>query len=419
MKLKGLRWWIIGLIWLAVVINYIDRAALGVLWPDIRDEFGFTKEDYAWIINIFTFTYALGKLFSGRLYDKVGARIGFVMSIFVWSCAAVLHAFTKGLSSLGLFRGMLGIAEAGPWPGSVKNNNEWFPINERAVAQGIFNSGAAVGSIIAGPTVAELAESFGWKGTFIIIGTLGILWIIPWLIINKTKMKKHPWLSDEEKKHILDGQESESRREEPTLGVAKILGHKESLGLVLSRFFIEPIWWLFVFWMPIYLLEVYGFNIKEIGYYSVIPYIGAALGSIAGGMYVKRLIQNNSVNFSRKRIVLIGNSLIVVGILAAILFADTPDKFVTFVFIVLFGFQFSISNLQTIPSDLFGGKSVGTLAGIAGFIGSVAVMIVNWLVPKITVDSYTPAFILLGVLAPLSVIALFALCKNIRQLNEN
>ncbi|MCF6296894.1 MAG: MFS transporter, partial [Flavobacteriaceae bacterium] len=404
MKVKGLRWWIVGLVCLATVINYIDRSALGIMWPEMSKDLGLTEADYAWIINIFTITYAAGKFISGKVYDKVGTKIGFVISIFFWSLATIMHFFAKGAASLGIFRGVLGVAEAGNWPGAVKSNAEWFPVNERAVAQGIFNAGAAIGSIIAAPAVAELFGIYGWRITFIIIGVLGFLWIIPWLIMNKREPESHPWITDQEKTHILSGkhEDRQNTTEDKSLSVREILSMKESWGLIASRFFIEPIWWLFVFWMPIYLYKEFGFNVKEIGYYAWFPYVGAAIGSIAGGWYAKKLMNNNSLDFSRKRVITIGAVIIVVAIIGAILFADTPIKFVSFVFVVLFGFQFSIGNIQTIPSDLMNGKSVGTLAGLGGSIGAISVIIMNWLIPIITVDSYTPAFIILAVLAPVS-----------------
>tara|TARA_R110002073_G_scaffold108336_1_gene243318 strand:- start:30071 stop:31339 length:1269 start_codon:yes stop_codon:yes gene_type:complete len=421
MKIKGLRWWIIGLVCLATIINYIDRAALGIMWPAMKDDLGMTEQDYAWVINIFTIAYAAGKFISGKVYDKVGTKIGFVLSIFFWSLASVLHFFARGAASLGIFRGLLGVAEAGNWPGAVKNNAEWFPINERAVAQGIFNAGAAIGSIIAAPTVAELFGVYGWKVTFIIIGVLGFLWIIPWLIMNKKRPKDHPWITDEEKEHIVSGRHQSRQGEDISKGlsVLKLLSMKESWGVIASRFFIEPIWWLFVFWMPIYLYKEYGFNVKEIGYYAWFPYVGAAIGSIAGGWYAKKLMKSNSIDASRKKVISIGAIIIFFAILCAIFFADTPEKFVSFVFIVLFGFQFSISNIQTIPSDLLSGKSVGTLAGLGGSIGAVSVIIMNWLIPIITVDSYNPAFIILAVLAPLSVVSIFVLIKEIKPIENN
>jgi len=226
--------------------------------------------------------------------------------------------------------------------------------------------------------------------TFVIIGVLGFLWIIPWLIFNKTNPKNHPWITDEEKKHIESGrlESRQNKEDDKSLSVIEILSKKESWGVIAARFFIEPIWWLFVFWMPIYLFDEFGFNVKEIGLYAWFPYVGAMIGSLAGGWYVKYLMNKVNLDMSRKRVISIGAAIIVIGILGAILFADTPMKFVSFVFIVLFGFQFSISNIQTIPSDLLNGKSVGTLAGLGGSIGAVSVIIMNWLIPKITTESY-------------------------------
>ncbi len=418
MKLKGLRWWIIGLVCLATIINYIDRAALGIMWPAMKTDLGLTEADYAWIINIFTITYAVGKFISGKVYDKVGTKIGFVLSIFFWSLASLLHFFARGAASLGIFRGLLGVAEAGNWPGAVKNNAEWFPVKERALAQGIFNAGAGIGSIVAAPTIAELFGLYGWRITFVIIGIIGFLWIIPWWVINKNPPKKHPWITESEKEHIISGMNVGLQSDEASegLSVMDILSKKESWGVIAARFFIEPIWWLFVFWMPIYLYKEYHFNVKEIGYYAWFPYVGAMIGSICGGWYVKKLLQQHSLDYSRKKTITIAAGIIVLAIVGAILLADTPAKFVGFVFVVLFGFQFAISNIQTIPSDLLSGKSVGTLAGLGGSIGAVSVIIMNWLIPIITVESYTPAFIILGVLAPLSILSVHVLIKEIKPI---
>ncbi|WP_339696778.1 MFS transporter [uncultured Marixanthomonas sp.] len=419
MKIKGLRWWIIGLVCLATIINYIDRSALGIMWPKMSKDLGLTEADYAWVINIFTATYAAGKFISGKVYDKVGTKIGFILSIALWSLASALHFFAKSAASLGIFRGLLGLGEAGNWPGAVKNNAEWFPIQERALAQGIFNAGAGIGSIVAAPTIAELFGAYGWKLTFVIIGLLGFLWIIPWSIINKKIPLLHPWITDKERNHIVAGRHI-SRQNEVAgkgLSVRKILSKRESWGVIISRLFIEPIWWLFVFWMPIYLFKEFNFNVKEIGYYAWFPYVGAMIGSLAGGWYAQRLIKRKTVDYSRKKTITIGAIIIFISIIGAIFFADTPLKFVSFVFVVLFGFQFSISNIQTIPSDLLSGKSVGTLAGLAGSIGAVSVIIMNWLIPIITTESYTPAFIILAVLAPLAVLSILILVKKIEPID--
>lgn len=416
MKIKGLRWWIIGLIALATVINYIDRSALAIMWPGISEELGMTKADYGLILNVFMIAYALGQSISGKMYDKIGTRMGYVVSIFVWSLASMLHALSRGVMSISFFRVLLGVSEAGNWPGAVKSNAEWFPVKERAIGQGIFNAGASLGSVIAPPLIAFLYLGFGWKLTFLIIGLTGMLWIIPWLIINKKKPKEHPWITEDEKEYIVSGR-YESRiddHEGKELGVREILAHKESWAVLSSRFFLEPIWWLFVGWMPLYLADTYGFDVKEIGMFAWVPFVGAAVGSLSGGMLTGSWITNGlSVDKARKRTIWIGGLLMFLGLVTTILFADTPTKFVLIVAMVLFGFQFAISNIQTIPSDLFNGKSVGTLAGLGGSVGIFSVIIMNFLIPVITETSYTPAFIIIAVFVPLGVLSVFRLCKTI------
>ncbi|MDF1549536.1 MAG: MFS transporter, partial [Bacteroidales bacterium] len=237
MKIKGLRWVIIGLIFLATVINYIDRSALSIMWGNsdvegsISQSLDLNKDDYSNILNIFMVAYALGQLFSGKLFDKVGTRIGYVISIGVWGLSSFLHSTVRGFLSIGIFRSTLGVSEAGNWPGAVKSNAEWFPIKERAIAQGLFNAGASIGSVIAPPFIAALFVAFGWRVTFMVIGSFGILWIIPWLIINKTGPKKHPWITKEEQEYILAGQsKADQASDETTKGksLKQILSHKES-----------------------------------------------------------------------------------------------------------------------------------------------------------------------------------------------
>ncbi|MBX2816575.1 MAG: MFS transporter [Saprospiraceae bacterium] len=417
-KIKGLRWWVIGLICLATIINYIDRSALAVMWPGIQEELGFSNYDYAIMLNVFMVAYALGQSISGRMFDKVGTRIGYVISIVVWGASTALHGAARGLLSFSFFRATLGISEAGNWPGAVKSNAEWFPIKERAIAQGIFNSGAAMGSIIAPPLIAMLYLGFGWRITFVLVGALGIIWVVPWLIINKTTPEKHPWLKQNEKDYILAGQmQDEEEVEDVMLPLRKILSYRESWAVLVSRFFLEPIWWLFVGWMPLYLADTYGFDVKEIGLFAWVPYVGAAIGSISGGYYAGRLLsQGANVDRARKRPITVGGIIMFLGLVATILLADTPTKFVVIVAFVLFGFQFAISNLQTIPSDLFRGKSVASLAGFGGTVGVFSVIVMNFLVPVITEESYTPAFIIIAAFVPLGVLAIYYLCKEIKPL---
>ncbi|HIN20134.1 MAG TPA: MFS transporter [Candidatus Marinimicrobia bacterium] len=419
MKVKGLRWWIIGLVCLATIINYIDRSALAIMWPDISKDLDMNKSDYALILNIFLIAYAIGQSVSGKMFDKIGTRAGFVVSITIWGIATSLHAFARGVLSFSFFRILLGLGEAGNWPGAVKSNAEWFPSKQRALAQGIFNSGAALGSIVAPPLIAVVWVAIGWEMTFVLLGALGLLWVIPWLIINKALPENHPWITDEEKKLIQSGitKKAEDSKKEG-LSMRQILSYKESWAVLSSRFFIEPIWWLFVGWMPIYLSEVYGFNVKEIGFFAWVPYVGAALGSLTGGYYSGRLmIKGASIDKARKQTILIGCVIMFVGLIATVVFGDSAIKFVGIVAFVLFGFQFVISNVQTIPSDLFSGKSVGSLAGLGGTVGIFSVIIMNFLVPVITDNySYTPIFIMIAGFVPLGYLSIKFFAKEIKSI---
>lgn len=420
MKIKGLRWWIITLIGFATIINYIDRSALSLMWPAMGKDLGMSDADYALILNLFMISYAIGQSVSGKLFDKIGTRLGFVIAIFVWSLSSLFHFAVKGLMSLAFVRITLGISEAGNWPGAVKSNSEWFPLKERAIAQGIFNAGASIGSIIAPLFISAMFVAYGWKTTFIIIGAMGLLWIIPWLIVFKKLPKDHPWITEEEKRHILDGKAEATPEEEAKKGmsITQILSHKESWGVIICRFFMEPIWWLFVGWMPLYLQKTYGFDVKQIGLFAWVPYVGAALGSLAGGWYSGMIIaKTKSVDKGRKQAIVIAGIIMFLGLMATIFFGDTPTKFVIIVSFVLFGFQFAIGNIQTLPSDLMDKKSVGTLAGLGGSIGVISVITMNFLIPVITKTSYTPAFIIIAAFVPLGVLSIFALIKKIRPVN--
>ena len=417
LQLKGLRWWIIVLIFIATVINYIDRTAFALLWPQMGEDLGMDKSDYAIMLNVFMACYAFGKFASGKLYDQIGTRLGFTVSIIVWSLASAFHAFARGIISLAIFRGLLGIGEAGNWPGAVKSNGEWFPVKERAIAQGIFNAGASIGNVIAPFIIVLLYTQFGWKTTYIILGAMGLIWVIPWLFLNKATPESHPWITAEERDLILSSRidKDPDTKKTKSLGVGTILGHKESWGVLLCRFFIEPIWWFFAGWMPIYLNDKFGLSIEQIANTMWISYLMAAVGSITGGMFSGRLMQRYSVGISRKLTIVFGSILILVAFMGIILLVQ-ENNFMTFIYLAglaLFGFQFAIGNIQTISSDLFREPSVGTLAGLAGTIAAISPMIMNWFVGQITASSYTTAFIAITVSVALGVLSLFALIKKI------
>jgi len=418
-KVRGVRWWVISLIGIATVINYIDRNSLTVMWSSISGDLGLHKEHLALIISAFMVAYAIGQGVSGKIFDWLGTRVSFVITIVCWSVACGLHGLARGLLSFGIVRGLLGFSEAGNWPGATKSNAEWFPLRERAFAQGIFNAGASLGAVLSAPVIAGLYLLVGWRLTFVVVGILGILWVIPWWFVNRARPEDHPWVTDEEREHILGGRpagaaatDSNERR----LSVRELLSYKQSWSVIASRFFIDPIWWLFVNWLPIYLAESFGFDIKQIGLFAWVPYVGAAGGSLFGGWLSGHLIHRGwTINAARKWTIVLGG-LIMAPLLVASAFAGEPLMAVILIAVALFGYQIVINNIQTLPSDFFSGKSVGTLAGLGGTSAVAGVLITTWMVPVITQTSYTLFFFLAALLVPLGTFMVFLFSGKIQRL---
>ena len=416
MKIKGLRWYIIGLIGIATIINYIDRSAINIMWPYIYKDFGIadadSKQALAYITTFFMIAYAIGQTFTGKLMDAIGTRLGFVISIVGWSIAIALHAVAKTLASFSVFRFLLGLFEAGNWPGATKSNAEWFPAKERAIAQGIFGAGASLGSVVAAPFIAALYLAFGWQYTFAGIAVLGFLWIIPWLWINKATPDKHPWITKEEQEHILSDQNNISS----PAGIKvykwkELLGFKKTWSIILSRFFIDPVWWLFVTWLPTFLKEQFQFDIKQVGAFAWVPFLFAALGGLMGGFYSSYLIRRgkNAVA-ARQLAILLGSVIMLLSLIATVFvlnnLKDQPALAIALISATLFGFQFLINNLQTLPADYFNGKNVGTVAGMGGTSAVAGTLITTLLVPVLTKTSYISFFVLAAVLVPLGYLSL-------------
>ncbi|MBT2767536.1 MFS transporter [Stenotrophomonas sp. ISL-67] len=413
------RWLIVALIAVATVINYIDRNALAVMWPQISKDVGATKEDYALLVTVFMLFYAAGQFVFGRLFDIIGTRLGFALSIAVWSISIALHSVTHSILSFSIVRAMLGISEAGAWPGAVKANAEWFPARERALAQGVFNAGASIGAIISAPLIAVLFLWLGWRGTFILIGAIGFVWLLPWLIIYRAGPDKHPWVSAAERALILDAPAEQPAvpKVEYVPNVRQLLGHRQTWGILTTRFFIDPIWWLFVSWLPIYLADTFGFDIKQIGIFAWVPYVGAMIGSLGGGWLSGRLIGAGwSVDRARKWVITLGGAIMAPALLGAVLATDPVWAVVTIAF-VLFGFQIAIGNIQTLPGDIFNGKSVGSLAGLGGMAAVAGTLITTWLVPVMTRESYAPIFILVAALVPASLLALWLVTGRVEKVD--
>lgn len=413
MKVKGLRWYIIGLIGLATIINYIDRTAINILWPYIHKDFGITeaesKDALKLITTFFMIAYAIGQTVTGKLMDAIGTRLGFLVSIVGWSISIALHAFARTLFSFNIFRFFLGLSEAGNWPGAAKSNAEWFPAKERAIAQGIFGAGASLGSVVSAPFIAYLYLAFGWKMTFVGIGVLGLLWIIPWMLINKNTPDKHPWITPEEKEHILSSATNKATAPVATdiYSWKKLLAFRNTWAVISSRFFIDPVWWMFVTWLPFFLKENFGFDIKQVGAFAWVPYLFAAIGGLAGGFFSSWLIKKGVAAVkARKQAITIGSVIMLLSLGSIVIYLDRlkdlPSVAIALISITLFGFQFLINNLQTLPGDYFNGKNVGTVAGMGGTSAVLGTLIVTWLVPVLTKTSYTSFFLLAALMVPLA-----------------
>jgi ACS family hexuronate transporter-like MFS transporter len=421
MKVKGRRWFIVTLVAIATVINYIDRNALAVMWPAISEDLGMDKSDYANIVSFFMIGYAIGQSMFGKIFDRIGTRLGFLLAIVVWSLAIAAHAVVRTAVSFSIVRFIMAIGEAGNWPGATKANAEWFPIRQRALAQGIFNSGASLGAVVSAPLIALAYLFWGWKTTFVALALLGVVWIVPWLILYKTGPDAHPWLTEEERQLILEGQKVEQEDggeiELHTPGWLEMMKYKQSWSVILSRFFLDPVWWLFVTWLPLYLVEQFGFDIKQIGLFAWVPYVGAAAGAIFGGWLAGAVIEKGwTVNKARKFTITLGGVIMLPSLLLTAA-AATPLAAVLLIALILFGFQISIGNIQTLPSDFFSGRSVGSLAGAGGTSAVVGVLITIQLVPIITTESYVPFFVLGALLVPLAVLSVWILGGRIKPVS--
>jgi MFS transporter, ACS family, aldohexuronate transporter len=421
-KLRGLRWWIIGLVFLATLINYIDRLTISVLAPVITRDLGLTNTEFGGIVTWFLLAYTISQGLSGKLYDRIGTRLGFIFSIIVWSSAAIAHAFARGLASLSVFRFVLGLGEAGNWPGAAKTVAEWFPIHQRAFAMAIFNSGAAIGSVLAPPLIVWLQLNYGWQKTFIVTGGLGFFWLALWLLFYQTP-ERHSWITSEELADIREGQKqgasaelSSSTKTAPRW--RDLLRYRQVWAIVLARFLTDPVWWLYITWLPKYLADARGFSLTKIGLFAWVPYVAADIGSLSGGWMSGHLIARGwSVDRARKAVILFAALTMPAGIVAA--FVSDPLLALALIGVVLFGFQVWINNVQTLPSDFFPDSAVASVAGLGGTGAGLGSMIfiftTGWIVDHF---SYVPVLVAAGLLAPLGTLFLFALSGPIRRIDD-
>jgi len=412
---RGMRWWIAGLLFLVTLINLIDRGTVSVLAPIIISQLGLTNLQFAGINTLFLAAYAVSQALSGKIFDWIGSRVGFIVAVLIWSAAAMAHAFARGFASLSSLRILLGAGEGGNWPGAAKVIAEWFPVRERALGIAIINAASAVAFIVATPLVVWLQLQFGWRAAFLVTGALGFLWLLLWFLFYQP-LGKQPSLSSEESALIREARDLPAGEQSP--GWWKLLEYRQVWAIVLSRFFADPVWWLYIVWLPLYLYNARGFSLKQIGIFAWVPYVAAGAGSIIGGWVSGFFIARGwSVNKARKTVIALSTLLMPAGILAARV--HDPMAALTLISIVLFGFQAWIGNVQTMPSDFFPEGAVGSVAGLGG-LGAGAGSMLFTLTTGFVVDhfhTYAPILITAGLLPILATAVLFTLGGPIRRLH--
>jgi ACS family hexuronate transporter-like MFS transporter len=370
----------ISLAFWATAINYLDRQTLSVAAPALREQFHMSNVDYSRVVFAFLLAYTIMNGVSGPLIDRLGTRLGYGLCVAWWSVAAMLHAFARGALSLGAFRFLLGMGEAGNWPGAVKVVAEWFPENERAFAAGLFNSGSAVGAILAPPIVAFLLLRFGWQSAFVFTGVAGLVWLVFW-----SRMYRAPAAE-------------EGEAGVPPVPVKALVRTRFVQAFTISKIFLDPVWYFYIFWFPEYLKHGRNFDLAAIGTYAWIPFLVAGFGNLLGGWFSSYLLKRGySVTVARKSAITFFAFLMTSAIPAVLV--NQAWLSIALVSIAMFGYTGCLANMLTLPADVFPKNAVGSVYGLAsmgsGFGGMVFALITGWVVEHY---SYTPVFIGFGLM---------------------
>lgn len=386
------RWAICALIFLATTINYVDRQVLGILKPTLQDELGWSEIDYGNIVLAFQLAYALGLLITGRLIDRLGTKIGYAVALVLWSVAAMGHAAARGVVGFAVARFALGLGEAANFPAAIKGVAEWFPKKERAFATGIFNSGSNVGAIIAPLLVPWLTLQYGWQWAFIVTGAMGLAWLALWMPLYY-RPEEHPKLSKAELAYIR----SDPPEVSASTSWGEVLRHRQTWAFAVAKFMTDPIWWLYLYWVPDFLNRNHGINLQQIGPPLVTIYIVADVGSIGGGWLSSTLLKRGwSVNAARKTAMGVCAFLVLPMIFAS----EAKDLWaaVAIVSLAAAAHQGWSANVFTMTSDMFPRWAVGTVVGIGGMAGAVGGMFIATLTGFIlqATGSYHVVFLIAG-----------------------
>ncbi|KAA2239230.1 MFS transporter [Chitinophaga agrisoli] len=362
------RWAICSLLFFATTINYLDRQVVGYLKPILEKQFNWTETDYSHIVMAFTAAYAVGLLLFGRIIDKLGSKMGYTISIAVWSIAAMLHAVVKTTLGFGIVRATLGLGESGNFPSAIKTVVAWFPKKERALATGFFDSGANIGAVLAPVIIPWLLGVYGWQAAFMITGGLGLLWLMAWLFMYNVP-DKHKQLSAAELAYIKsDDDQSEAAK--PGLPWFKLFGLKQTWAFIIGKFFTDPIWYFFMYWLPSYFSSAFHLDLKKPTPPLIIIYTAATLGALGGGYLSSTLIKKGWAVYKARKYALLISALVVLPIFAS---RYTQDIWVVvgLISLSIAGNAAWSANIYTIVSDMLPSKAVSSVIGIGGMAGAI------------------------------------------------
>lgn len=411
MKLPGMRWWIVGLISLGTIVNYLSRNTLGVLAPVMKTELGFTTEQYSYVVGAFQLAYTVMQPVCGFVLDTLGVRAGFALFAVLWSIASCGHVLASGWMMLAAFRGALGLTEAAAIPAGVKACAEWFPARQRSIGVGFINIGTSLGAMLAPPMVIYLNLRFGWRTAFLVTGGVGFLFAILWWAFYRPP-NEHPFIREGEREMIAAGR-APPLAERPAL--REIVRNRRFWGIALPRFLFEPAWQTFTFWIPLYLSTVRHMELKDIALFAWMPFLAADLGSLAGGFISPFFMKFFRLGLINSRLAgITTGALLMIGPGCIGLAADGPTAVALFC-IGGFAHQMISSLINTLAADNFGSHEVATVAGMAGTAAWTAGLGFSMVVGALA-DSvgYNPLFVCLSVFDLLGAAAAILLLREPR-----
>lgn len=411
----GVRWQIAILLCLITTVNYVDRQAFAVAAPVITAEFAIDNTQFGLIVSGFLFAYALGHLFAGPVIDRLGTKRAFSIAVVAWSLAGMLCAAGRGFWSFFGLRALLGVAEAANFPAALKSVAEWFPARERSFATGIVALGPGLGALISPPLLGYLIITFGWQWAFIVPGAAGFLWLWIWQRFYH-RPENHPRLGDDERALIRAGQDPVQPGDGgPRRTILELLQRRAMWGLMLSRFVNDGGFYFYISWLPLYLAQARGFDLKQIAIFAWIPFLAADLGSLAGGWLGTRLI-NGGMSLDRSRKFMIwGGALLVLMTLPAV-GVDSPYLALALIALAMFAIQAKAANLFALPADLFPAREVGTTWGLFGAVGAFGGMAFNAAAGWVTdVAGFAPVFVAVGATQLLSAVFVSVLIPRVEM----